>query len=182
MGGEWVLEDVFGAIFFKYTGGDNTWTQDTEVQATKIDQDSDKKFSESIEAVNCPGPYNDQFVAFGPPIYTSTSGREWTKRTGYLQGYKLYDIAYGDTIYVAVGSQGYVLTAIAYNEWDVKDSKTIFDQDLLHIVYADADKKWFYVFTASDTFYTSADGKSWEKKMGAPEKISSVIDLKTLTE
>jgi len=83
-----------------------------------------------------------------------TVGTTWTQRT--WQGNSLFDVTYGNGLFVAVGSGGIILTSPDGVSWTLRNSGT--SRDINGVAYA---KGLFVAVGERGTIVTSPDGVTW---------------------
>lgn len=98
-------------------------------------------------------------------IYSSTDAENWTKVSLYFQEdwYKdLSDIAYGNGVYLATGSNGFVLKSLDGSVWEkIEMGMEYYFSDLHFVVFA---KDQFYVtggLSSQSKVAVTADGVTW---------------------
>ena len=112
---------------------------------------------------------NNIFVAMGyvmgvdaeiyGEILTSTDGVSWTVREGWgFTDYIFYDITYAQNIFVAVGSDGVVITSPDGINWTKGTSPALGLSGVIH------GNNIFVAVGTFSTIITSPDGKSWTKR------------------
>ena len=120
---------------------------------------------------------NYTFVAVGNlgTIITSSDGATWTKRESGAALNVLYDVTYGNGIFIAVGdtglgSTGTILTSPDGTAWTARDSKTT--KGLSGITYGNST---FVAVGSGGAVITSPDGITWTERIsGATVDLSRV--------
>lgn len=106
------------------------------------------------------------FVAFGALISTpfmkttvASEDIEWSWVNPYPQGNHLNAIAYGNGLFVAVGSDGVIITSSNGENWELQDSGT--SQILFNVAWCG---NQFVSVGNKGTILTSPDGITWTKQ------------------
>jgi hypothetical protein len=110
-------------------------------------------------------------VKVGPSnvIRTSIDGVAWTKRRACIPA-SLYAVAYGNSLFVAVGNEGAVVTSADGIEWTSQDSGT--EERLRGIAYGEG---IFVAVGYSGTIISSKDGVRWtSRKSGTGNRLQSI--------
>ena len=100
------------------------------------------------------------FNGTNPITYASPDGTTWTGATITGIFNQLYDVAYGNSRFVAVGSGGRTMWSTSGSgSWNLVTSGT--SEDLIAIHYGNG---FFVVVGSNGTMLTSADGVAWSKR------------------
>lgn len=96
------------------------------------------------------------------PAYASAGAlSEWEDRSVVLpDGESLNGVAYGNSMFVAVGSGGTIMTSVNGAVW--KSQVSVTDKDLLGIAYGGPSNQGVFVAVGREgTILTSSDGENW---------------------
>jgi hypothetical protein len=97
--------------------------------------------------------------AFPGSVWTSPDGIQWTARNAEAEGYDyFYDVAYGNDIFVTVGSSGAVSTSPDGFNWTQRNSGV--SNSLYCVGYGNG----IFVAVGSNLIITSSDGIVWTQK------------------
>lgn len=128
-------------------------------------------------AVNLRQPFvcvvwaNNQFVAVGTTILTSSNGADWKERTIPVADAVLRRVIWSGTQYVAVGTLGTILTSPDGVVWTTRTSGT--SAVLNWVVWSGSQ---FVVVGDSGTILTSPDGITWTvRTSGVSNTLYSVV-------
>ncbi|BBH22523.1 hypothetical protein Back11_38680 [Paenibacillus baekrokdamisoli] len=121
---------------------------------------------------------NGMFMAVGGnvdevgTILTSSDGVNWTRRTSGTNQ-RLDDVTFGNNTYVAVGTNGAIVTSTDAETWTSRDSNTT-DLPIFGVTYGNGT----FVAVGHSGSYggsayisTSADGKNWTKRTSGTSKF-----------
>jgi len=99
------------------------------------------------------------FVTVGDEtILTSSNGTTWTERNSWISE-ELYEVTYGNGLFVTVGDKGTILTSLDENSWTERTSGT--SRHLRGVTFGDG---LFVTVGRSGTILTSSNGTSWKKR------------------
>jgi len=99
------------------------------------------------------------FVTVGDEtILTSSNGTTWTERNSWISE-ELYEVTYGNGLFVTVGDKGTILTSLDENSWTERTSGT--SRHLRGVTFGDG---LFVTVGRSGTILTSSNGTSWRKR------------------
>lgn len=107
------------------------------------------------------------YVAVGGGIlYTSTDAITWTSRTSGFGANNIYDVAYGNGLWVAVGQNGTITTSTDGVTWTARTSN-MSTNSIYAVTYANS--LWVAVGAGGGTTNTggitySSDGLTWTRK------------------
>lgn len=125
----------------------------------------------SIKAVN------DKIIVVGDHILVSTdNGVSWTKSSFTVKPYMLYDIAYNNNIYVAIGTNAIITSCdgITWGDYVVQDNQVTFNR----IVFVNG---CFIVTDTSGGFRSSLDGITWSDSVKLKDEsgnfVGSILDI-----
>lgn len=95
-------------------------------------------------------------------IYTSTNGTMWTKRQYGVGFYDLYEIAFGNNIFVAVGGRGgkTLLTSTDGITWTERESQIPETSVIRRVYFMDG----AFLAFCNSKIYKSIDGINWNSK------------------
>jgi len=94
-------------------------------------------------------------VGSGGNIWTSPTGKTWTKKTSNTDKY-LYQVAYGNSTFVAVGDSGTIITSPDGMTWPRQTSRTT--NTLRGVAFGNG---FFMAVGAGATVVTSPNGTTW---------------------
>lgn len=108
---------------------------------------------------------NGQFLLPGTIVWASTNGVNWNQHSTRTKA-AIYDVAFGNGTYVAVGDSGTLLTSPDLTNWTARS--THLQGDLTMIAYGDG----VYVAAGPNgKVLASSDGVSWkETRSGSPSE------------
>jgi hypothetical protein len=96
----------------------------------------------------------DQYTT-GGKVFTSSDGTSWTAQTSNT-AYYLYDVAFGNNLFVSVGEHGTILTSPDAITWTSRTSGTL--QKLAAITWGDST---YVAVSDSGRILTSPNGTTW---------------------
>jgi hypothetical protein len=103
---------------------------------------------------------NNRFFGVGRPIRSSPDGSTWTEHEVPSSG-ELHSIAYGNSIYVAVGSQGLIVRSSDGQTWT--SSRESGPQYMRLLAYGNGQ----YIAVGAEGHWSSTDGQTWTHRGGA---------------
>lgn len=111
----------------------------------------------------------------GTILTSATSGTTWTAATsGTTQ--QLNGIVFSDSLFVAVGNAGTILTSSNGTTWTAQKSGTT--QSLYAVVYdAEGSQNFFVAVGASGTIITSPDGSTWTARTSGTSQDLRGVDV-----
>jgi len=108
-------------------------------------------------------------VARHSDIWSTTNGLQWMRHPSGIRG-TLYDVSYGNRVFVAVGNEGKLVTSLDGVTWTNRNSRT--DERLRGIAFGNG---IFVVVGYAGTVITSKDGVSWKiRDSGTNERLQMV--------
>jgi hypothetical protein len=103
---------------------------------------------------------------------TSTDDLEWSWAVPTPSGDEFESVAFGNGVYVAVGTDGAVFSSTDATHWTEQQSLLSAGHDLRDVIFANGKFLAAHLASGKLDLFTSADGKSWSKQT-LPQSLSS---------
>lgn len=94
----------------------------------------------------------------GGIIAKSFDGVTWSTTSIPTSGQDIYQIKFGNGVYVAVGYDGKIFTSTDTNTWTARTTPNSTTSSFVHLYFNGG---WFFAYTVSGYVYRSQDGITW---------------------